>query len=56
MGRDRVIHDGERLRLAGVNVVARVLEEVDSPASVVWQLPPRASAPVDTGCARWHYL
>jgi glyoxylase-like metal-dependent hydrolase (beta-lactamase superfamily II) len=36
---DHAVKDGEQLHIAGVSVVARVLENVDSPASVVWELP-----------------
>jgi glyoxylase-like metal-dependent hydrolase (beta-lactamase superfamily II) len=36
---DYAVIDRQELNLAGVKVVARVFEHVDSPSSVVWELP-----------------
>lgn len=36
---DRAVADGERLAFGGVAIVARVLPNADSPASVAWLLP-----------------
>jgi glyoxylase-like metal-dependent hydrolase (beta-lactamase superfamily II) len=36
---DRVVENGDQLRLGGVTVAARVLLNAHTPASVVWELP-----------------
>lgn len=41
---DRTVADGERLSFGGIAVVARVLPNADSPASVAWLLPDQGVA------------